>query len=145
MAQTVSSRFLFAALLCAAALTVPLIALPGRQSVGGRVVGRVLERDSGLALAAELGLVIRDRRGITRTHRRADLIRRVQALHFERLFGRPATGEELDVIGLLRSHVGDDAIEHIALIGKTPVPQPVVVACRPFQIPVSRIEAGNRA
>jgi hypothetical protein len=71
MTQTVSSRFLFSALLCAAALTVPLVALPGRQSVGGRVIGRVIERDSGLALAAELGLVIRDRRGITLRHVRA--------------------------------------------------------------------------
>ncbi|MEP7270730.1 MAG: carboxypeptidase-like regulatory domain-containing protein [Acidobacteriota bacterium] len=71
MAQTISSRFLFKALLCAAALTVPLVALTGRGGVGGRVVGRVIDRDSGLALAAELGLVIRDRRGITLKHVRA--------------------------------------------------------------------------
>lgn len=71
MAQTVSSRFLVRALLCAAALTAPLAALTGRQGEGGRVVGRVIERDSGLALAAELGLVIRDRRGITLKHVRA--------------------------------------------------------------------------
>jgi hypothetical protein len=58
-------------LLCAAALTVPLVALPGRQVAGGRVVGRVIESDSGLALAAELGLVIRDRRGMTLRHVRA--------------------------------------------------------------------------
>ena len=71
MAQRVSSRFLFTALLCAAALTVPLVGLTGGQGVSGRVVGRVIDRDSGLALAAEVGLVIRDRRGITVEHVRA--------------------------------------------------------------------------
>lgn len=71
MAQTVSSRFLIRALLCVAALTLPLVALSGRQGVGGRVVGRVIDRDTGLALAAELGLVIRNRRGVTLKHVRA--------------------------------------------------------------------------
>ncbi len=71
MAQTVSSRFLLTVLLCAAALTAPLLALTGRQDEGGRLVGRVIERDSGLPLTAELGLVIRDRRGITLKHVRA--------------------------------------------------------------------------
>jgi len=71
MAQRVSPRFLFTALLCAAALTVPLVGLSGGQHVSGRVAGRVIDRDSGLALAAEVGLVIRDRRGITVEHVRA--------------------------------------------------------------------------
>lgn len=43
--------------------------------------------------------------GITQTHRRADLIRRVQAAHFQRLTGRPAADVELDLIALFRSRV----------------------------------------
>ncbi len=42
---------------------------------------------------------------VTRTHRRADLIRRVQAAHFARLFGREAGESDLDLIGLVRSRV----------------------------------------
>ena len=66
MARSVSSRFIFTSLICAAAVTVPLVTLTGQQS--GRIIGRVIGRDSGRALAAELGLVIRDRRGITMKH-----------------------------------------------------------------------------
>jgi glycosyltransferase involved in cell wall biosynthesis len=42
---------------------------------------------------------------ITKTHARADLIRRVQAAHYERLFGEPANEADLDLIGLVRSRV----------------------------------------
>jgi glycosyltransferase involved in cell wall biosynthesis len=42
---------------------------------------------------------------VTRTHARADLIRRVQATHFERLFQRPPGIADLDLIGLVRSRV----------------------------------------
>jgi glycosyltransferase involved in cell wall biosynthesis len=43
--------------------------------------------------------------GITQTHKRADLIRRVQAAHFERLTGKPATDADLDLIALFRRRV----------------------------------------
>ncbi len=42
---------------------------------------------------------------VTRTHRRADLIRRVQAAHFVRLFERDASVADLDLIGLARLRV----------------------------------------
>jgi glycosyltransferase involved in cell wall biosynthesis len=45
------------------------------------------------------------KQSITRTHRRADLIRRVQSMHYERLFGNVATDSDLDLIGLYRSRV----------------------------------------
>lgn len=48
---------------------------------------------------------------ITRQHRRPELIRRVQAAHFQRVFGRPAADEELDVIGFARSQVPPARIE----------------------------------
>ncbi len=42
---------------------------------------------------------------ITQTHKRPELIRRVQARHFERLFGSPASEADLDLIALFRSRV----------------------------------------
>lgn len=42
---------------------------------------------------------------ITRTHKRGDLIRRAQAAHFRRVFGRDATAADLDLIALFRSRV----------------------------------------
>jgi glycosyltransferase involved in cell wall biosynthesis len=42
---------------------------------------------------------------ITQTHKRPELIRRVQARHFERLFGVSASEAELDLIALFRSRV----------------------------------------
>lgn len=42
---------------------------------------------------------------MTRTHRRPELIRTVQARHFERLFGSPASAADLDLIALFRSRV----------------------------------------
>lgn len=42
---------------------------------------------------------------ITQTHKRPELIRTVQARHFERLFGSPASEADLDLIALFRSRV----------------------------------------
>jgi glycosyltransferase involved in cell wall biosynthesis len=42
---------------------------------------------------------------ITRQHRRPELIRRVQAAHYERLFGRAPSEADLDLIALFRSRV----------------------------------------
>jgi glycosyltransferase involved in cell wall biosynthesis len=42
---------------------------------------------------------------VTRTHGRADLIRRVQASHFQRVFSREPSTADLDLIGLVRSRV----------------------------------------
>lgn len=49
---------------------------------------------------------------VTRTHRQPELIRRIQAAHFERVFpGRAATDEELDLIAKFRSRVDPQHIE----------------------------------
>lgn len=42
---------------------------------------------------------------ITKTHKRPELIRRVQALHYARLFGCAATDADLDLIALFRTRV----------------------------------------
>ena len=42
---------------------------------------------------------------ITQTHKRPELIRRVQALHYARLFGCPASDADLDLIALFRTRV----------------------------------------
>jgi len=68
MAKTVSPKFVVIILLCALALFAPLAAFTGRQDEGGKIVGRVIERDSGQSLAAEIGLAIRGRRGVTMKH-----------------------------------------------------------------------------
>ncbi len=68
MNRTILLRYLLASLLCAVALTIPFAAFTGRRGEDGRIVGRVIERDSGLVLAAEIGIVIRDGRGITLKH-----------------------------------------------------------------------------
>lgn len=47
---------------------------------------------------------------ITRQHKRPELIRRVQAAHYERLLGRPPTEAELDLIALFRSRVEPDRL-----------------------------------
>ena len=49
-----------------------------------------------------------------------------------------------DVVGRLRLQVGDDAVEHVALIGGAAVAQPVGVAERALEVPVARREAGDR-
>ena len=51
-------------------------------------------------------VTLRVREGsITKTHAHTDLIRRVQAAHYERLFGELASEADLDLIALLRSRV----------------------------------------
>lgn len=42
---------------------------------------------------------------VTRQHKRPELIRRVQAAHFQRLFGAPASEADLDLLALYRSRV----------------------------------------
>jgi hypothetical protein len=68
MNRTILLRYLLASLLCAVALTIPFAAFTGRRGEDGRIMGRVIERDSGLVLAAEIGIAIRDGRGITLKH-----------------------------------------------------------------------------
>jgi glycosyltransferase involved in cell wall biosynthesis len=51
-------------------------------------------------------VTLRVREGsITQTHRRADLIRRVQAMHYTRVFGRAPSEADLDLISLVRARV----------------------------------------
>ncbi len=42
---------------------------------------------------------------ITRTHKRPELIRRIQTEHYQRLFARPASEADLDLIALFRTRV----------------------------------------
>ena len=42
---------------------------------------------------------------ITQTHKRPELIRRVQAAHFQRLFAQPASNATLELIALIRTRV----------------------------------------
>jgi glycosyltransferase involved in cell wall biosynthesis len=42
---------------------------------------------------------------ITRRHKRPELIRRVQATHYHRIFGRSASEADLDLLGLFRARV----------------------------------------
>ena len=54
---------------------------------------------------------------ITSTHKRPELIRSVQASHFQRLFARPAKDAELDLIALFRTRVAPERLrEFCALI-----------------------------
>ncbi|MCI0524976.1 MAG: carboxypeptidase-like regulatory domain-containing protein [Acidobacteria bacterium] len=71
MFKNTSPAFLATILLCALALFAPLAAFTFRQNEGGKIVGRVIERDSDQLLAAEIGLAIRGRRGVTMKHTRA--------------------------------------------------------------------------
>lgn len=68
MARSISPTFLVITLLCVLAFFAPLAALTWRQNEGGKIVGRVIERDTGRPLAAEIGITIRSRRGITVEH-----------------------------------------------------------------------------
>jgi hypothetical protein len=62
-------------ILTALTLVAPLAARPGKQpgmqEDGGRIVGRVIARDTGQPLAAELSLAMRSARGIALRHARA--------------------------------------------------------------------------
>ncbi len=54
---------------------------------------------------------------ITRTHKRPELIRRVQAAHYQRLFARTASDADLDLIALFRTRVVPERLrEFCALI-----------------------------
>ena len=53
---------------------------------------------------------------VTRTHRRADLIRRVQSAHFARLFGREASESDLDLIALVRSRVMPERLREFSAL-----------------------------
>jgi protocatechuate 3,4-dioxygenase beta subunit len=68
MFKNISPTFLAAILLGALALFAPLAAFTFRQNDGAKIVGRVIERDSDQLLAAEIGLAIRGRRGVTMKH-----------------------------------------------------------------------------
>lgn len=68
MFKNISPTFLATILLGALALFAPLAALTFRQNDGAKIVGRVIERNSGQYLAAEIGLAIRGRRGVTMKH-----------------------------------------------------------------------------
>ncbi len=65
-------KYLLAALLCALALLLPLVSLTARQAETARLTGRIVDRESGAPLAAELGLAIRTRQGVIFKHARAD-------------------------------------------------------------------------
>ena len=55
---------------------------------------------------SETLVALRVRAGsITQTHRRSDLIRRVQSEHHERILGETANERDLDLIGMLRTQV----------------------------------------
>jgi glycosyltransferase involved in cell wall biosynthesis len=53
---------------------------------------------------------------VTRTHRRADLVRRVQSAHFVRMHGREAGEADLDLIGLVRSRVVPERLREFAAL-----------------------------
>ena len=53
---------------------------------------------------------------VTRTHRRADLIRKVQAAHFARLFGREPSESDLDLIALVRSRVVPERLREFSAL-----------------------------
>ncbi len=65
-------KLLFAALLCVLALLLPLVSLTARQAETARLTGRIVDRDTGAPLAAELGLAIRTRQGVIFKHANAD-------------------------------------------------------------------------
>ncbi|MBI1762581.1 MAG: carboxypeptidase regulatory-like domain-containing protein [Acidobacteria bacterium] len=65
-------KFTLAALLCALALLLPLVSLTARQAETAQLMGRIVDRDTGAPLAAELGIAIRTRQGVIFKHARAD-------------------------------------------------------------------------
>ncbi len=70
MTKRISLTFLATILGCALALLAPLIGFTLGQNEGGKIFGRVIERDTGRSLAAEIGLAIRDKDGVTMKHLR---------------------------------------------------------------------------
>lgn len=65
-------KYILASLLCALALGLPLVSLTARQGETARLTGRIVDRETGAPLAAELGLAIRTRQGVIFKHARAD-------------------------------------------------------------------------
>jgi hypothetical protein len=65
-------KFILAGLLCALALGLPLVSLTARQAETVRLIGRIIDRETGAPLAAELGLAVRTRQGVIFKHARAD-------------------------------------------------------------------------
>lgn len=65
-------KLILAGLLCALALGLPLVSLTARQAETARLTGRIVDRETGVPLAAELGLAIRTRQGVIFKHARAD-------------------------------------------------------------------------
>lgn len=65
-------KFILASLLCALALGLPLVPLTARQAETAGLTGRIVDRETGAPLAAELGLAIRTRQGVIFKHARAD-------------------------------------------------------------------------
>lgn len=66
---------------------------------------------------------------ITQTHKRPELIRTVQARHFERLFGNPASAADLELVSLFRSRVVPERLREFRglmeeLIARTEVAWP---------------------
>lgn len=66
------SKYMLAGLLCALALGLPLVSLTARQAETVRLTGRIVDRETGAPLAAELGIAIRTRQGVILKHARAD-------------------------------------------------------------------------
>ena len=71
MTKKISPAIVIAIALSALILLSPLAAYQNKQDESGRIVGRVIERDTGLPLAAEIGVAMRAARGITLKHVRA--------------------------------------------------------------------------
>lgn len=71
MTKKISPAVAVTIALSALILLSPLAAYTNKQNEGGKIVGRIVERDTGAPLAAELSVAMRGRRGITLTHVRA--------------------------------------------------------------------------
>lgn len=71
MTRKISPAVVITSVLSALILLSPLAAYQNKQDESGRIVGRVIERDTGLPVAAEIGVAMRTARGITLKHVRA--------------------------------------------------------------------------
>lgn len=65
-------KLILAVLLSALALGLPLFSLTARQAETVRLTGRIVDRETGAPLAAELGLAIHTRQGVIFKHAQAD-------------------------------------------------------------------------
>lgn len=66
------STLIIAGLLGALALGLPLLSLTARQAETAQLTGRIVDRETGAPLAAELGLAIHTRQGVIFKHAQAD-------------------------------------------------------------------------